>query len=105
MRFYKNLYVGDTVKKPNQIKNKLKRGSKLLGIYVVALASGEDQLEIYHSLLLQQPYYKEKNPFIIGIAASYDEAVSIVCRITEETVEQNQNADLKKYLSERNRKA
>lgn len=105
MKFYKNLYVGDTVKKPNQIKRKLKRGAKLPGIFVVAMASGADQLEIYHSLLLQQTYYKEQNPCIIGLAGSYEEAVSIVCLITEETVAQNQNADLKKYLMERSRKA
>lgn len=105
MKFYKNLYVGDTVKKPNQIKWKLKRGATLPNIYVIALASGEDQLEIYHSLLLQQSFYKEKNPNIIGIAGSHEEAVTIVCKITQEAIAQNGNADLKKYLSEKNRKA
>lgn len=101
MKFYKNLYVGDTVKKTNQIKWKLKRNAKLPTIYVLALASGDDQLEIYHSLLLQQPSFKKANPYIIGIAGSYDEAVELVCRITQEAIAQNGTADLKKYLSER----
>ena len=104
MKFYKKLYVGDTVKKPNQIKWKLKHGSKLPNIYVLALASGEDQLEIYHSLLLQQPFYKEKNPYIIGIATSHEEAVEIVCKITKEAIAQNGSADLKKYLSDKIKK-
>lgn len=101
MKFYKNLYAGDTVKKTNQIKWKLKRGAKLPNIYVIALASGEDQLEIYHSLLLQQPYYKEKDPYIIGIAGNQEEAVTLVCRITEEAIAQNGTADLKQYLIEK----
>ncbi|MDD6811389.1 MAG: hypothetical protein PUD93_05955 [Lachnospiraceae bacterium] len=99
MKFYKKLYIGDTIKKPNQIKRKLKRYDKLPTIYVIALASGKDQLEIYHSLLLQQPYYKEKETYIVGIAGNYEEAVSLVCRITEEAVLKNGTADLKKYLS------
>lgn len=99
MKFYKKLYVGDTIKKPNQIKRKLKRYAKLPSVYVIALASGKDQLEIYNSLLLQQPYYKERETYIVGIAGSYKEAVSLVCRITEEAVSKNGTADLKNYLS------
>ena len=51
-------------------------------------------------MLLRQPFYKKKEnePFLIGIAGSYEEAVELVCRITEETVAQNGNADLKRYL-------
>ncbi len=101
MKFYKNLYFGDTIKKPNQIKRKLKRYAKLPNIYLVALAKGNDQLEVFHSLLLQQPYYKENSPYIVGIAGNYDEAVSVVCRITKEAVEETGQADLKKYLLNR----
>lgn len=100
MKFYKNLYIGDTIKKPNQIKRRMKYHAKQLKIYVIILCSGNDQLEICHSMLLRQPFYKKKEnePFVIGIAGNYEEAVELVCRITEEAVVQNGNADLKRYL-------
>ncbi len=100
MKFYKNLYIGETIKKPNKVKSKLKRHAKQLRVYVIMLSTGDDQLEICHSILLEQPFYRKKEniPYVIGIAGSYDEAVGLVCRIANEAVSQNGNADLKRYL-------
>lgn len=101
MKFYKNLYIGDTIKNPNRIKSKLKHHAKQLKIFVILLSSGSDQLEICHSMLLEQPFYKKKEnaPYIVGIAGSYEEAVAIVCQITKEAVARNGDADLKRYLA------
>lgn len=100
MKFYKNLYIGDTIKKPNQIKRRLKNHAKQLKIFVILLSQDSDQLEICHSLLLEQPFYKKKEntPYIIGIAGSHEEAVAIVCQIAKEAVARNGDADLKRYL-------
>ncbi|MCH5257844.1 MAG: hypothetical protein J1D87_11165 [Lachnospiraceae bacterium] len=100
MKFYKNLYIGESIKKPNKIKRRLKNHAKQLKIFVIILSQGTDQLEICHSILLGQPFYKKKEnrPFVIGIAGNYDEAVELVCRIVQETVDRNGNADLKEYL-------
>lgn len=100
MKFYKNLYIGDTIKNPSKIKRKLKRHAKQPKIFVILPASGDDQLDICHSIVLEQPYYrkKENEPYIVGIAGNYEEAVALICRITEEAVSQNGNADLKRYL-------
>lgn len=100
MKFYKNLYIGDTITNEKKIKRKLKRHAKQLKVFVILLASGNDQLEICHSIVLEQPYYRKKEnaPYIIGIAGNYEEAVTLVCRIAKEAVTQNGNADLKRYL-------
>ena len=100
MKFYKNLYIGESIKKPNKIKRRLKNHAKQLKIFVIILSKGTDQLEICHSILLGQPFYKKKEnrPCVVGIAGSYDEAVELVCRIAAESVERNGNADLKNYL-------
>lgn len=100
MKFYKDLYIGETIKNPGKIKRKIKHNAKQLTIYVILLAAGNDQLEICHNILLKQPYYKGKEnaPYIIGIAGNYDEAVGLVCQIAKEAVEQNGNADIKQYL-------
>lgn len=98
MKFYKNLYVGEGIKNPNKVKWKLRHNAGQFKVYVIALAGGEDQLEIYHCAFLQQKYYKKYPPYIIGIADNYEEAVEIVVRITKEAVERLGQPDLKKYL-------
>ncbi len=107
MKFYKNLYIGDTITNPNKIKRKLKHHVKQPKVFVILLASGNDQLEICHSIMLEQPFYhrKENAPYIIGIAGNYEEAVMLVCQIVNEAVTQNRNADLKRYLFPENQTA
>jgi len=98
MKFYKNLYVGNTVRDVHKVKRKLSTNAGQLGIYVIALCRGRDQLEIYHCALLQQRYYKKNPPYIIGIANGYEESLEIVKQIAEETYRQRGDCDLKKYL-------
>lgn len=101
MKFYKYLYIGSTIKDAQKIKRKLRVNAGQLGIYVIALCKGRDQLEIYHCALLQQRYYKKNPPHIIGIANGYEEAVEIIRQIAEETYKYNGDCDLKKYLLDR----
>lgn len=100
MRFYKYLYVGDGVKNPSRIKRKLQLHAGV-SVYLIAAASGDDQLEIYHSALLKQRYYRKHPPVIIGLAGDYEEAVQLVVRITEECLAWSGNCNLKEYLRAR----
>ena len=98
MKFYKNLYVGESIKKPNRVKWKLRHGAGQFKVYVIALAGGDGQLEIYHSAFLKQPYYRNHPPYIIGIAGGYWEAVDLVVEMTESAMKETGSPDLKKYL-------
>ncbi len=98
MKFYKKLYVGESIKKPNKVKRKLRRNAGQFKVYVIALAGGDDQLEIYHCAFLQQKYYRDHPPYIIGLAGGYEEAVDIVVKITEAALKETGRPDLKKYL-------
>lgn len=98
MKFYKNLYVGDTIKKPDKIKRKLKKYAKLPNVYVIAYQQENNQLEIYHSLFMQQWYYKEYPPYIIGIAGSQEEAIDMIRQMTEDALSRTGQADLISYL-------
>lgn len=98
MKFYKNLYIGDTVKKPDKIIKKLKKYKKLPGIYVIVCDGEHRQIEIYHSLMLQQWYYKENPPAVLGIAGSQEEAFTLIQKITQEAMEATGQADLNTYL-------
>lgn len=91
-------YIGDSIKKPNKVIKKLRRGKKQLKVYLIVLSEGNGQLEIYHNIFLRQWYYKEHPPLIVGIAGDHEEAVELVCRITQEALEKTGKADLKDYL-------
>lgn len=97
MKFYKELYIGDTVKDPDKIKKKLKRHAGTF-VYIICLSKGEDQLEIFHSAYLKQKYYRIHPPIIVGIASGYEEAVNLVVKITKECLERTGGCDLKEYL-------
>lgn len=103
MKFYKYLYIGDTVKNPAKIKRKLKLHAGVL-VYVICIARGNDQLEIFHSAYLKQKYYRLHPPVIVGIAGSYEEAVGLIIKITKESLEETGCCNLKEYLKIKSKK-
>lgn len=98
MKFYKNLYIGDTIKNPEKTRRKLKRHAKLQNVYVIAYMKESRQLAIYHCGMFQQRFYKDHPPYVIGIAGTKDEAYEIICRIAEEALHKTGNMDLVAYL-------
>ncbi len=98
MKFYKNLYIGDTIRNPGKTRRKLKRYAKLQNVYVIAYMAESRQLSIYHNRMFQQRYYRDHPPYVIGIAGNQEEAFEIVCRIAEECVRETGQVDLVAYL-------
>ena len=88
MKFYKNLYIGDTIRNPGKTRRKLKRYAKLQNVYVIAYMAESGQLSIYHNLMFRQRSYRDHQ----------EEAFGIVCRIAEECVRETGQADLVAYL-------
>ena len=97
-------YIGSSIKRPKKVIRKLKQGRKQLKVFLLVLSGDNYQLEIYHNIILQQWYYRENPPLIIGIAGNHGEALDLVCQITEEAIEKLGRADLKGYLKDRERK-
>ena len=100
MKFYKHLYIGDTVTNPAKIKRKLKLHAGV-SVYVIAIAMGTDQLEIFHGGYLKQKYYRKHPPVIVGIASDHNEAVEIILQITQECLDATGGCNLKEYLKQK----
>ena len=86
MRFSKKLYISSSLdKKCGTVKWKLRTGRPQPTIYIIALAKNRDLLEIYHSGMLKQKYYRKKAnaPYIVGIATGYGGAGGLVMGIIE----------------------
>ncbi|WMC92847.1 hypothetical protein [Kineothrix sp. MB12-C1] len=80
------------------MKWKLRYGALQPNIYVITLAKGSDQLEIYHSIFLRQKYYRKHPPYIIGICKGYEEALDTVIGIVQAAIEKSGSPDIKKFL-------
>lgn len=102
-KIYKYLYWDEKIRErdKNRIKWRLKVAKRDFPCYVLTLNEGRDQLDIYHSFVLLQPYFRKSRKFIVGIAADYDGALDILRRIAQECYEKNGDADLRRYLAER----
>ena len=100
MNFYKNLYIGDTVKKPEKAIRKLKRHKKQPWLYVIVYDKETDRLAVYHSLMLLQWYYKENPPAcIVGLANGREVSFEVIERIAKESLDSIGQVRLVTYLS------
>lgn len=88
MDFYEELYISPAVTDPHRIKKDLMRGKGHLLTYVLVLVRGPEnrpQLEIMHCANLQQKYYRDHPPLIVGICEGKEDAFSMVEKITNES--------------------
>lgn len=101
MRFCRKLYISSSLeKKRRKIMWKLRTGRPQPLIYIIALAPNNDLLEIYHSGMLKQKYYKKKEnaPYIVGIASGYGGAVEQVIQIIQDVLGATGGYDVKSYF-------
>ena len=101
IRYYKSLYLSDDIGSVELVKLKLDLATDPLkaNVYLITLASNEqDQLDIYHAKYLIQKYYKERPPYVIGIAKKKSDACVLVEQMMQECVTARGDANLKAYL-------
>ncbi|GFI21796.1 hypothetical protein IMSAGC011_00569 [Lachnospiraceae bacterium] len=98
VRFSKRLYISPSLeRKCRKVMWKLRTGRPQPCVYIIALAKNTDLLEIYHSGILKQNYYKKKAnaPYIVGIAAGYSGAVDLVIDMIEDVYQENGTYNVK----------
>lgn len=98
MKFYKRLYVGESIRDPESVKNGLLQNQLQFSVFVIAVSSSEDQLDIVDSKMLLQPFWDKENLLVVGLAGSRDEAIRLVISMTERVVRETGGADIKHYL-------
>ncbi len=104
MIWYKYLYIGEKAKKHRfSILQKLRLGKIQPEVHVITPASGKKNLlDILPSYVLRQKYYiNMENLLIIGIGATYQDAVETAGKIIEETYKKTGGFDVKTYLFEK----
>lgn len=99
MRFYKKLYVGESIKHPERVKWKLRVAAGQFNVHLITVSqNGSNHLECFHNALLKQRVFRRQDYFVVGIAANHEEALSLICRITEDCISATGTADIKSFL-------
>lgn len=103
MKFYRALYVGEQLNKTkDHVIEKLEKKEWQLDVYLIVLAKSEqNQLEIFHSVLLMQDKIEEEDLFVVGIAKGFHEALTMVEKITQEVYEKTGDTKIRTYILEK----
>ena len=102
MKYYKNLYLGESIKaKKEDVLRKLEADAIMLQIYVITLAKGShNHLEFMKSLLWREESSKE-DMLIVGLAGGYEEAVGMIAEITKEVYRATNGVNIRQYICDR----
>ena len=101
MRLYERLYIGDKAKKNRFSILQSLRAEKTSGYYVLTPASNpKNLLDIYSAASWNQSYFKQQDPWIIGIAADHEDAAALVGKIVGEVYRKTGGYDVGGFLKQ-----
>ena len=100
MKWYNNLYVGESIRhKAEKIKWKIRHNAGQIDIYVITKASNpQNLLDIIPAQELMQKAYPKEDLYIIGLAHGMSEAHELVKQIIDEVYQSTGAFDIMPYL-------
>ena len=100
MVLYENPYIGESLQhNKDKIIRRMKKGKVVLRLFCVTLPLGSHGiLEIYPYYELQQKWFKEQNPMVIGLARRREEAFLLIQDIIGEVYANTGGFDVANYL-------
>lgn len=100
MQWAKNLYLSErTRKKKNKIIRKANQGVGMVSIYFITLASNPENLfDIFHAAMLKQPGFYKQNPYVVGIASGYVDALELTQCMIEDIYRETQSFRVREYF-------
>lgn len=104
--WYESLFVGDKARKNRyRILQSVRNSRPIPGVYVITPSlNGNNILDIYPSAELCAPWHSEEEFFILGVAAGYQEALTVAGRIVAMLYRETGGFDMTGYLKQVYRK-
>lgn len=104
MRFYKNLYVSESMaKKKEKVIAKLNKKISVENLCDRTDRRRENQLEFYSTLMFRQGSVIDDDIFAVGLASGYDDALYLVEEIAKEVYEKTGDLDIRSYIRKQER--
>lgn len=102
LKWLENYYVGEGIKKPEELQKKINEGKTVPAVFLITLAMGSNNiLEIVPALMLTMEHNRRHCPPIIGMAGGKQKAIRLVQTIITEVYEATGAFDVKAYLKNR----
>lgn len=102
LKWMEPLIIGERVKKPDSMRQKLDQGKLRLKGYVITLSDTPgNMLEFFSVVQLKQKVLRDLCPEIVALAADEEEAYEIVQSLVEEAMSAYGTPDVVKYLKNR----
>lgn len=100
--WYNHLYVGEKAeKKRYHIIKSIRKSAHFTGAYVITPAvNGNNLFDIYPVWMLSTPFYKDREFFIVGIAADYWESLALAGKIVDEMYRKTGGFDVASFLKD-----
>ena len=101
--WYKNLYLGNTVRgQERKLIRRLEKGKPVPGVWLVTIASNEENnLDLIPSELLLQKALRVQCPMIVGIGFTRLEALLVLVQIVQEVYRETKDMNIRAWLLER----
>ena len=101
IRWYRDLYLGDSVKgSASYYRFLLNHTKRLTGIYCILPSEQADgMLDIMRCDLVRLKGFDRAEPFIVGLAGSKKEAMELTGRIIADIITKTGSTDIKGYFS------
>ena len=102
MKWYKNLYLSDSVvSKKSKVLHKLKRNKLQINVFVIVLPLEEmGIMEIYPSYVLLQKIYEKRDIKVIGIASDVTESYELAGEIAMDCFNARKDFDIEAFMNE-----
>ena len=100
--WYDKLYFKeDNAKKKTRLLHRLEKGKLEPNVYILALPESRERniLDIYSSLELMQPHYKNRSKYVVGIARGKQDAIELDSSIVGDMYNTNGNFDIRAFLN------
>lgn len=99
MKWYKKLYLGESIKQDRWLRFQITYGKHSKGYYCIALSdSPKNLLDIYPSQFLRTPGMNTDNIYVVGLARDKQEAFDVVRNIIEDVYIHTHGFDIKNHL-------
>ena len=101
LHFLKNYYVGDGIKNPEKIIEKLQAGKPAWGIYLLTLSGNKNNLmEILPASMLMQKSFFELCPDILGMAKGKENAIEMAAELLEDMYRRTGSFAVEEYMKQ-----
>lgn len=98
IRFHRKLYKGRMVLNAGKAVKMLSKGKTSPLLYCIVRSPDGRSVELVSSGWFSQPWYEDREIYVVGIASGWKDGIELLSSIMQETVSGTGDTDIVRYL-------